>query len=102
MYPAAGNERFYDDNVWIGLDMAEWYIITRDKRYLTQAEAVWNYLAQYGWDETCGGGVHWRELNEPSRSKNTCSTAPTGVLSCILYQLTNKQIYLDKALKKYE
>ena len=20
-YPAAGNERFYDDNVWIGLDM---------------------------------------------------------------------------------
>ena len=28
--------------------MAEWYIITRDKRYLTQAEAVWNYLAQYG------------------------------------------------------
>ena len=97
VYPAAGNERFYDDNVWIGLDMAEWYIITRDKRYLTQAEAVWNYLAQYGWDETCGGGVHWRELNEPSRSKNTCSTAPTGVLSCILYQLTNKQIYLDKA-----
>ncbi len=51
VYPAAGNERFYDDNVWIGLDMAEWYIITRDKRYLTQAEAVWNYLAQYGWDK---------------------------------------------------
>ena len=23
VYPAAGNERFYDDNVWIGLDMAE-------------------------------------------------------------------------------
>ena len=36
VYPAAGNERFYDDNVWIGLDMAEWYIITRDKRYLTR------------------------------------------------------------------
>ena len=31
----------------IGLGMAEWYIITRDKRYLTQAEAVWNYLAQH-------------------------------------------------------
>ena len=22
-YPAAGNERFYDDNVWIGLDMVD-------------------------------------------------------------------------------
>lgn len=97
VYPAAGNERFYDDNVWIGLDMAEWYNITKDKRYLDQAKAVWSYLAQYGWDDTCGGGVHWKELNEPSKSKNTCSTAPTGVLSCILYQLTNEQIYLDKA-----
>lgn len=97
VYPAAGNERFYDDNVWIGLDMAEWYIITGDSRYLNRAKEVWDYLAQYGWDNTCGGGVHWQELNNPSKSKNTCSTAPTGVLSCILYQLTNEQIYLNKA-----
>lgn len=101
VYPAAGNERFYDDNVWIGIDMAEWYTITNDDRYLTQAKAVWDYLAEYGWDNTCGGGVYWKELNEPTTSKNTCSTAPTGVLSCKLYQLTHEQKYLDKAIECY-
>lgn len=99
VYPAAGNERFYDDNVWIGLDMADWYTITSDIRYLDQAKAVWDYLSQYRWDNTCGGGVHWKELNDPSNSKNTCSTAPTGVLSCKLYQITNEQTYLDKAIE---
>ena len=68
-------------------------------RYLNQAKAVWDYLSQYGWDNTCGGGVHWKELNEPSKSKHTCSTAPTGVLSCKLYQLTHEQKYLDKAIE---
>lgn len=101
VYPAPGNDRFYDDNVWIGLDMALWYSITNDTRYLNQAKAVWSYLAQYGWDETCGGGVYWRELNEPTTSKNTCSTAPTGVLSCKLYLLTQEQKYLDKAIECY-
>ena len=97
VYPDSGNDRFYDDNVWIGLDMAKWYAISKNIRYLNQAKAVWNYLSQYGWDNTCGGGVHWKELNEPSKSKHTCSTAPTGVLSCKLYQLTHEQKYLDKA-----
>ena len=73
--------------------------ISKDVRYLNQAKAVWDYLSQYGWDNTCGGGVHWKELNEPSKSKHTCSTAPTGVLSCKLYQLTHEQKYLDKAIE---
>ena len=55
--------------------MAKWYAISKDVRYLNQAKAVWDYLSQYGWDNTCGGGVHWKELNEPSKSKHTCSTA---------------------------
>lgn len=99
VYPASGNDRFYDDNVWIGLDMTKWYSLSKDERYLNQAKAVWDYLSQYGWDNTCGGGVHWKELNEPSKSKHTCSTAPTGVLSCKLYQLTGEQKYLDRAIE---
>lgn len=101
-YPDSGNDRFYDDNVWIGLDMAKWYTISKDVRYLNQAKGVWDYLIQYGWDNACGGGVHWKELNEPSKSKHTCSTAPTGVLSCKLYQLTNESKYLDKAIECFE
>ncbi len=99
VYPDSGNDRFYDDNAWIGLDMAKWYSISKDVRYLNQAKKVWDYLSQYGWDNTCGGGVHWKELNEPSISKHTCSTAPAGVLSCKLYLLTHEQKYLDKAIE---
>lgn len=101
-YPAAGNERFYDDNVWIGLDMLDWYVETQNRRYLTQALAVWDYLIQHGWDETCGGGIHWQELNQHTTSKHSCSTAPTAVLGCKLYQVTGKKEYLDWAIKCYD
>lgn len=101
-YPAGGNDRFYDDNVWIGLDMAEWYKLTGNVRYLDQAKAVWNYLTEYGWDETCHGGVYWKELPVGSVSKNTCSTAPTGVLSCKLYEITKDPVYLEWGKKVYD
>ena len=92
-YPAAGNERFYDDNVWIGLDMVDWYTETKEMRYLTQAKVVWRYLIDHGWDETCGGGVHWRELNEHTTSKHSCSTGPTAVMGCrCIWQLRNRNI----------
>ena len=102
VYPAPGNERYYDDNVWIGLDMIDWYVETKEKRYLDQARVVWNYLMDHGWDETCGGGIKWKELNEPTTSKHTCSTAPAAVLGCKLYQATGDQAYLDGAIKCYE
>ena len=101
-YPAAGNERFYDDNVWIGLDMVDWYTETKEMRYLTQAKVVWRYLIDHGWDETCGGGVHWRELNEHTTSKHSCSTGPTAVMGCKMYLATQEQEYLDWAIKCYD
>jgi hypothetical protein len=36
VYPQNGNERYYDDNVWIGLDMAELYEQTKEKRFLEE------------------------------------------------------------------
>lgn len=101
-YPAKGNDRYYDDNVWIGIDMVDWYVQTKDLRFLNQAEAVWNYLITYGWDDTCGGGIHWRELNSHTTSKHSCSTGPAAVLGCKLYQVTGQQTYLDWAKKCYE
>lgn len=102
VYPATGNERYYDDNVWIGLDMTDWYLETNEMKYLNQAKVVWRYLIDHGWDETCGGGIHWRELNVHTTSKHTCSTAPTAVLGCKLYQITKEQEYLDWAIKCYD
>lgn len=99
VYPSNGNERFYDDNVWIGLDMVDLYSQTQETRFLEKAIMVWNYLMS-GYDETCGGGIYWREI-PASTSKHTCSTAPTAVLGCKLYQLTKDDKYLDKAVELY-
>lgn len=38
VYPQNGNERYYDDNVWIGLDMAELYEQTKENRFLGEGE----------------------------------------------------------------
>lgn len=100
VYPANGNERYYDDNVWIGLDMAELYEQTEDTRFLEKAEMVWDYL-MVGNTSSCGGGILWRE--KPAYSnKHTCSTAPAAVLGCKLYEITKDQKYLDKAKELYE
>lgn len=101
VYPASGNDRLYDDNAWIGLDMVDWYVNTKEMRYLTQANVVWRYLIDHGWDETCGGGIHWKELNTPTTSKHSCSTGPAAVLGCKLYLATQEREYLDWAIKCY-
>ena len=101
VYPANGNDRYYDDNVWIGLDMAELYRQTGEQRFLEKAVMVWNYLMD-GYDDTCGGGIHWKEMNGSSTTKHTCSTAPTAVLGCQLYQITGEEQYKETAIELYE
>ena len=101
VYPAKGNDRFYDDNVWIGLSMIDLYNQTKEKKFLNKAVMVWKYLMK-GYDKTCGGGIHWKEMNGASNTKHTCSTAPTAVLGCKLYQLTKDKTYLNTAVELYE
>lgn len=101
VYPANGNDRYYDDNVWIGLDMANLYEQTNELRFLEKAVMVWDYLMS-GYDKTCGGGIHWKEMNGPSETKHTCSTAPTAVLGCKLYKITKDEKYLQIAKELYE
>lgn len=100
VYPANGNERYYDDNVWIGLEMADLYVQTQDSKFLDKAVMVWNYLMK-GYDNTCGGGIYWREI-PATTSKHTCSTAPTTVLACKLYNITKDDKYLRIAKELYK
>jgi len=101
VYPANGNDRYYDDNVWIGLDMIDLYSQTKEQRFLDKAIMVWNYMMT-GSDDVCGGGIYWREIPMQKTSKNTCSTAPIAVLGCKLYNITGNKAYLNKAIKLYE
>ncbi|EGK00227.1 glycoside hydrolase family 76 protein [Dysgonomonas gadei] len=96
-YIGDNDERFYDDNVWIGIDMVNLYEQTGKKEYLDNAEMVWRFLLQ-GTDNIMGGGIYWKE---DSQSKHTCSTAPAAVMAARLYLQTNDESYLKSAKELY-
>ncbi|MDN5284950.1 MAG: hypothetical protein JWR38_1224 [Mucilaginibacter sp.] len=97
VYPGTGDERYYDDNIWVGLDMTDLYMLTHESKYLDRAKLVWNFVLS-GTDNLMGGGVYWKEGN---KSKNTCSTAPAAVLAAKLYQATHEDAYLQSAKSLY-
>ncbi|MFD2148233.1 glycoside hydrolase family 76 protein [Mucilaginibacter antarcticus] len=97
VYPGTGDERYFDDNIWVGLDMVDLYMLTKNEGYLTRAKLVWTFVA-YGTDNVMGGGVYWKEFGE---SKNTCSSAPAAVLAAKLYMATNDATYLQSAKALY-
>lgn len=91
------DERYYDDNEWIGIDMTEMYMLTNESRYLDRALMVWNFVLE-GFDDVMGGGIYWKE---GVTSKHTCSTAPAAVMAAKLYQATKEEQYLEYAKKLY-
>jgi len=97
VYPGTGDERFYDDNIWVGIDMVDLYLLTKNPAYLTRAKMVWTFVLE-GTDNVMGGGVYWKEYGN---SKNTCSTAPAAVLAAKLYQATKEAPFLKSAKDLY-
>lgn len=97
VYPGTGDERYYDDNIWVGIDMVDLYLLTKNAGYLTRAKMVWTFILA-GTDSKMGGGVYWKEYGN---SKNTCSTAPASVLASKLYLATNDATYLKSAKDLY-
>lgn len=93
------SDRFYDDNIWLGIDFLESYELTRKAAYLTSAEGIWKFI-ESGRDSILGDGVYWCE--QKKESKNTCSNAPAAVLALKLYAATNNKVYLDAGTKLYQ
>lgn len=91
-------EPFYDDNAWVALAHMQMHELTGAARYLTRAEDIAAYLYT-GWHPETGG-IRWKEFD--CRSSNTCSSAPTAVLSLLLYARTGKTDYLDWARRIYD
>jgi hypothetical protein len=70
-----GNERYYDDNAWVGLDLFQAArTLVRDD-LLDRARRVLGFLETGIRD----GGVYWLEGGPPTR--HTCSTGPTAELA---------------------
>lgn len=95
---AAPSDRFYDDNVWIGIDMVDMYQATKQSDYLEKAQMVWRFI-ESGTDDVLGGGIYWCE--QKKHSKNTCSNAPGSVLALKLFLATADSTYLEAGKKLY-
>lgn len=92
------SDRFYDDNIWLGIDMADLYRLTSDTVYLDRAKTIWKFI-ESGMDDMMGGGIYWCEQRK--LSKNTCSSAPAAVLALKLFDVTKDSIYLDEGIELY-
>lgn len=96
---APASDRFYDDNVWLGIDFTDLYAATRQQRFLDEAERIWRFI-ESGTDDRLGGGIYWCE--QKKESKNTCSNAPGAVFALKLYRATGNEKYLDAGRTLYE
>lgn len=94
-YPpgVGGGDRLWDDNAWIGLDLLQAHSMTRDPRYLAQAESLFPFMKQ-GLHQD--GGLYWEE-NNARMSRNTCANGPAIQYALKLYEATKKPEYLTYA-----
>nr|WP_239059569.1 glycoside hydrolase family 76 protein [Bacteroides sp. 224] len=93
------SDRFYDDNVWIGIDFTDTYMLTKDVRYLDKALLIWKFILS-GTDDKLGGGIYWCE--QKKGSKNTCSNAPGSVYAFKLFEATKDSLYFHQGKALYE
>jgi uncharacterized protein YyaL (SSP411 family) len=96
---APQSDRFYDDNVWLGIDFTDVYLMTRQENYLQNAKLIWKFI-ESGMDDRLGGGIYWCE--QKKESKNTCSNAPGSVLALKLFKATQDSSYFKKGKGLYE
>ena len=94
---------FYDDNDWVGIELARLYELTRDEAALTLAEQIMAF-EQAGWSNNpggaCPGGIP-HAVSEGGAARSTISTAPAAELGVQLYEITRNAAYLQFAEAAY-
>lgn len=95
---APQSDRFYDDNIWLGIDFTDLYLATGEKRFLDKAGMIWRFI-ESGTDSELGGGIYWCE--QKKQSKNACSNAPGAVFALKLFQATADSAFLSKGRALY-
>ena len=64
---AAQSDRFYDDNIWLGIDFTDIYQLTHEAEYLRKAQLIWKFI-ESGTDDILGGGIYWCVPKTPART----------------------------------
>ncbi|HLH13665.1 MAG TPA: glycoside hydrolase family 76 protein, partial [Solirubrobacteraceae bacterium] len=99
-----GGPKYYDDNDWVGIELARLYQLTHKPALLGSAEAIMAFEIA-GWQErpglACEGGLPFSNAAS-NGERNTVTTAPAAELAVLLYKDTKSVQYLQFAEKAYE
>jgi hypothetical protein len=98
-----GGAKYYDDNDWVGIELARRYRLTRDPIALSTAESIMAFEMaawQSGPGLGCPGGIPFSNSVE-NTDRNTVTTAPAAELALQLYRITANAQYLQFAEMAY-
>jgi hypothetical protein len=98
-----GGPKFYDDNDWVGIELARLYELTHNPSALGYAEGIMAF-EMAGWQADpqlpCPGGIPFSNSSE-NTERNTVTNAPTAELGVQLYRITGNVQYLQFAEMAY-
>jgi hypothetical protein len=102
-----GGDSFYDDNEWVGIELARVYELDHSAAALEQAQQImqfvmagWQTVGPEGQPLPCPGGVPFS--NAPSNTqRNTITDGPAAELGVQLYRITHEARYLQFAEQAY-
>jgi Glycosyl hydrolase family 76 len=102
-----GGDSFYDDNEWVGIELARMYELDHSAAALTQAEQImafvmagWQTAGPEGQPLPCPGGVPFSNA-QTNTQRNTVTDAPAAELGVQLYRITHEVRYLQFAEQAY-
>jgi hypothetical protein len=103
-----GGTKYYDDNEWVGIELARAYELTHNASALGSAEGIMAFVMA-GWQTTgpdgealaCPGGVPFSNAAE-NTERNTVTDGPGAELAVQLYRITGNVQYLQFAEMAYE
>ena len=90
-----GGDKYYDDQAWVGLALAQHYRMTATESSLSAAKRVLAFVYPGGWDagnaDPYPGGIYWIQqgvgVGATNHDRTTTSNAPNGELAFQLEQL---------------
>ncbi len=102
-----GGASYYDDNEWVGIELARLYELDHDPAALTGAEQIMQFVMA-GWQTAgpegqplpCPGGVPFSNARA-NVQRNTITDGPAAELGVQLYRLTREARYLQFAEEAY-
>ena len=94
--------KYYDDEGWWALAWVGVYDLSKDPKYLTMAESIFDDMAK-GWDDTCKGGIWWsKDKTYKNAIANELFLSVAAHLATRATDPAKRAAYLEWAKKEWQ